>query len=103
MEFVKRLWPFGGQKQRSIEGGGNWTVLYPSEVGESALLERNKEWVYVSVDKVARAVASVRFKVNRYRLTTTDLHALLKKADDPAIRNYTAFVRWSIKDGPKCT
>lgn len=72
MEFLKRLWPFTGQKQRSIEGSGNWTVLYPSEVGESALLERNKEWVYVSVDKVARAVSSVRFKVMRYARSGDD-------------------------------
>lgn len=36
--------------------------------------------------------------VNRYKLDTSDLHALLKKADDPSIRNYTAFVHWSIKD-----
>lgn len=35
---------------------------------------------------------------NRYNLTETDLHALLKKASDPTIRNFTAFVQWSIKD-----
>lgn len=29
--------------------------------------------------------------------TTTDLHALLKKKQDPAIRNYTAFVWYSAK------
>lgn len=38
---------------------------------------------------------------NRYRLDATDLHALLAKADDPTIRSYTGFVRWSIKDAPK--
>lgn len=26
-----------------------------------------------------------------------DLHALLKKKNDPTIRNFTAFVKWSIK------
>jgi len=35
---------------------------------------------------------------NRYKLTETDLHALLRKADDPAVRNFSAFVEWSIKD-----
>lgn len=39
--------------------------------------------------------------VNRYKLTETDLHALLKKADDPSIRNYSAFVQWAIKDAWK--
>ena len=34
----------------------------------------------------------------RQRWQDIDLHALLKKADDPSIRNYTAFVKWSIKD-----
>jgi len=29
--------------------------------------------------------------------TTTDLHALLKKKQDPGINNYTAFVWWSAK------
>jgi len=73
MEFLKRLWPFGGQKQRSKDSsGGSWSVLYPSDVDERALLERNKEWVYISVDKVARAVASVRFKVMRYSRTSDD-------------------------------
>lgn len=39
--------------------------------------------------------------VNRYKLTETDLHALLRKADDPAVRNFSAFVEWSIKDRQK--
>lgn len=38
--------------------------------------------------------------VNRYKLDTSDLHALLKKADDPGIRNFTAFCQWAIKDAP---
>lgn len=38
---------------------------------------------------------------NRYLLNSTDLHALLKKADDPNIRNFGGFVRWAIKDKPR--
>lgn len=34
---------------------------------------------------------------NTAKWTEMDYHALLKKADDPTIRNYTAFVRWSCK------
>ncbi len=29
--------------------------------------------------------------------TETELHALLSKKKDPTIRNFTAFVKWSIK------
>lgn len=31
------------------------------------------------------------------RWTEMDLHALLKKRNDPSIRNYSAFVNWSCK------
>lgn len=34
---------------------------------------------------------------NTAKWTETDLHALLKKRQDPTIRNYTAFVKWSTK------
>lgn len=40
---------------------------------------------------------------NRYKLSGTDLHALLKKHEDPKIRNFTAFVKWSIKDHLEAT
>lgn len=43
-----------------------WVTVYPSDVIENQLLQSNKEWVFVSVDKVAKAVAAVRFKVMRY-------------------------------------
>lgn len=29
--------------------------------------------------------------------SVTDLHALLKKRNDPAIRNYSAYVKWCAK------
>ena len=40
---------------------------------------------------------------NRYKLTADELHGLLAKHRDPKIRNFTAFVKWSIKDheGPR--
>ena len=34
---------------------------------------------------------------NSIKADTTDLHALLRKADDPSIRNYGGFVNYSIK------
>lgn len=47
---------------------GTWTPIGGSayDTTERNLLASNKEWVYVSVDKVANAVASVRFKVMQY-------------------------------------
>lgn len=33
---------------------------------------------------------------NTTKATTTDLHALLRKADDRTIRNYGGFINWSI-------
>lgn len=36
-------------------------------------------------------------RANEMRWTETDLHALLKKKTDPNIRNFTAYVKWSIK------
>jgi len=43
-----------------------------SGVNERVLLEANKEWVYVAVDKVASSVASIRFKVMRYTKNSDD-------------------------------
>jgi HK97 family phage portal protein len=68
MEFFKRLFR---SKERSYSGE-IWTALYPSDTVERALLEHNKEWVYISVDRVARAVASVRFKVMKYTANGDD-------------------------------
>lgn len=35
---------------------------------------------------------------NKYKWTTTDLHYLLQKRNDPSIRNFSSFVEWSLKD-----
>jgi len=35
--------------------------------------------------------------VNTLHWTVQDLHALLKKKEDPTIRNYTAFVKWNCQ------
>ncbi len=39
----------------------------------------------------------IAIAANTMKWSDTDLHALLKKKNDPAIRNYQAFLRWSIK------
>ena len=44
--------------------------------------------------KLARLLA---IAANTAGWTATDLHALLRKREDPTIRNYTRFVWWSAK------
>lgn len=41
--------------------------------------------------------ARIAISANQLGWTDTDLHALLKKRQDPSIRNFSAFVKWSIK------
>lgn len=48
--------------------------------------------------KLARLLAVT---ANAAKWTETDLHALLKKKQDPKLRNYTAFVWWSAKQTAK--
>lgn len=44
--------------------------------------------------KLAKLIAVT---ANLGHWTAMDLHALLRKKEDPSIRNYTAFVWWSAK------
>jgi arginine utilization protein RocB len=53
----------------------------------NATSEKNKK-------KLAKAIA---LAYNTLGWSQTDLHALLKKRQDPTIRNYTAFCWWSVK------
>ncbi len=39
----------------------------------------------------------IALRANEMKWTETELHALLKKRHDPNIRNFTAFVKWSLK------
>lgn len=68
MDFIRRLFR---TTKRSFSGE-TWTSLFPSEDVERALLEHNKEWVFIAVDHVARAVSAVRFKVMRYSRSGDD-------------------------------
>jgi hypothetical protein len=47
--------------------------------------------------KKAELAKLIALAANALKWDTTDLHALLKKADDPTIRNYSALVRWTCK------
>lgn len=63
MDFLKTLWPFKSKKKEYNES--QWTTFggYSSAVDERALLENNKEWVFIAVDKVSKGLSKVRFKV----------------------------------------
>jgi hypothetical protein len=39
----------------------------------------------------------ISLRANQMKWSDTDLHALFNKRIDPTIRNFTAFVKWSIK------
>lgn len=53
---------------------GTWIPIGGSNSGinDNNLLLNNKEWVFIAVDKVAAAVASVNFKVMRYKKNGDD-------------------------------
>lgn len=50
------------------ETPGVWVSLTGSSDGisDATLLEANREWVFIAVDKIARSVAGVRYKVMRW-------------------------------------
>ena len=49
-------------------------------------------------EKQKRTLARIiAIAANTAKWGTEELHALLKKRQDPTIRNYTAFVRWTCK------
>lgn len=82
---------FKGSKKRSVEPtyGGTWITTGGGADGinERNLLQANKEWVYIAVDKVATAAASVRIKVMKYTKTDDDQEVfegpLVKFLDNP--------------------
>lgn len=61
-------------KKGASDAAGAWLPVGgdSSGVNDRKLLDANKEWVFIAVDKVAHAVASVRFKVMQYRRTGDD-------------------------------
>lgn len=67
MDFLSRLRTlFSSSKAKSVTGGV-WQTLYQGDIADRNLLSNNKEWVFIAVDKVARAVASIPIKVMRYQ------------------------------------
>lgn len=75
-----------GERKFTIEkkSGSNRQDLI-TQIAE-ATTERDKK-------HLAKRIA---ITANTLSWNETDLHALLKKKQDPNIRNYTGFVKWSI-------
>lgn len=76
MDFISRLFSFGGKKNAADTlYPGTWTPVGGGAEGvnERNLLLNNKEWVFIAVDKVANATASVRFQVKRYQRSGDDV------------------------------
>jgi HK97 family phage portal protein len=59
---------FTGKKAGSANSNGTWEVLTGgrSGINQQNLLEANKEWVFIAVDRVASSTAGLRFKVMKY-------------------------------------
>jgi len=72
MDFLKRLFSQGGKKGVSYQGSATWQTLYPADVAERNLLYNNKEWVFIAVDRIAKSLAGIRFKVMRYERNGDD-------------------------------
>lgn len=65
---VRGLFTPRGTKSAAGEYPGTWVPMGGGSAGitPANLLEANREWVYIAVDKNARSVASIRFKVMRF-------------------------------------
>ena len=60
--FLGRLF-----SKRSVHDSRLWVPFgSASTITERTLLEANKEWVFIAVDKIATSLAGIRFKVMRY-------------------------------------
>lgn len=68
---------FFKRKEKAVGGGEGYTsfntVLGGGDVNTQNLLLNNKEWVFIAVDKVAKAVSSVRYKVMKYEKNGDDV------------------------------
>ncbi|MEP2085064.1 MAG: phage portal protein [Bauldia litoralis] len=73
MDFLKRL---VSRITKRSANDGVWDAAfttYPSDIVEKAFLDNNKEWVFVAVDKIAKSVSSIHFKVMRAQKSGDDV------------------------------
>lgn len=55
----------------------------------------------IGVEKRKELARRIALAANTLHWSDQDLHVLMKKKQDPTIRNYSAFLNWSIKIGKK--
>ncbi len=75
MNFISSLLgAIGKRKAYSDTYQGTWLPIGGDgrTIGNANLLEANREWVFIAVDKVATAMQGVRFKVMRYKRNGDD-------------------------------
>lgn len=74
MDIFSLFQRVGGKKAAQDDYPGTWIPLGggTSGVNERNLLEANREWVYIAVNRVATSVAGIRFKVMRYARSGDD-------------------------------
>jgi hypothetical protein len=78
-------------------------VIRFEKVEEELQVRSNREQLIADIvnatsEKNKKALAKlISLRANQMKWSDMDLHALLKKRQDPTIRNFTAFVKWSIK------
>ena len=72
--FTSLLQRLGSQKAATNDYPGTWLPMDGGSdgIGTANLLEANKEWVFIAVDKIATSVAGIRFKVMRYQRSGDD-------------------------------
>ena len=76
MDIFSRIKTAFSKKEKAFDGGMHTsfnTILSTSDVNGQNLLANNKEWVFIAVDKVAKAVSSIRYKVMKYEKNGDDM------------------------------
>jgi len=79
------------------------TVRTFEKVEEPLQVRSNREQLIADIvnatsEKNKKELAKlISLRANQMKWSDMDLHALLGKKKDPTIRNFTAFVKWSIK------
>lgn len=96
MDIFSKIKSAFQKKEKAVSDGSAYssfqTIISASNVNGGNLLLNNKEWVFIAVDKVAKAVSSVRFKVMKYE----------KNGDDKEVYEGD-LVRFMEKPGNKFT
>lgn len=73
MDFLKSLLPKSFKSKKKGYDQNQWqSVGSSSGIDPRALLENNKEWVFIAVDKVSKGVQKVRFKVMKTKKGAED-------------------------------